>query len=178
VAQRDSKATQPLLGFLSILDHPQHGLTGGYLLLTLAGRPIEFHCSAPIKPTRAQQILFGPTLAPFLYGEHIGQALFAKGSGEPLMVFTDAAPALALGQLVASPVVLVIDAMPPDKASDVAGLRSITVGRNKLAAGKEVSENEIAQRLSALGEFDLAEPFERIRSAIEEAQRGPAAKAA
>ena len=77
MAQRDSKATQPLLGFLSILDHPQHGLTGGYLLLTLAGRPIEFHCSAPVKPTRAQQILFGPTLAPFLYGEHIGQALFA-----------------------------------------------------------------------------------------------------
>ena len=70
--------TPAALGFLTVLDHPQHGLMGGYLVLNAAGRPLEFHCTAPVKPNRAQQILYGPTLEPFLYGEQIGQALIGE----------------------------------------------------------------------------------------------------
>ena len=53
---------KPALGFLTVVEHPQHGLFGGYLLLNHGGRPLEFHCTAPIKPNRAQEILYGPTL--------------------------------------------------------------------------------------------------------------------
>ena len=52
----DTKS-QPALGFLTILEHDQLGYVGGYLILNSAGRPLEFHCSAPVKPNRAQQIL-------------------------------------------------------------------------------------------------------------------------
>ena len=69
----DAKS-QPALGFLTVLEHSQHGLMGGYLVLNISGRPLEFHCTAPIKPNRAQQILYGPTLEPYLFGEQIGQA--------------------------------------------------------------------------------------------------------
>jgi len=61
----DAKS-KPALGFLTVVDHPQYGLFGGYLVLTAAGRPLEFHCTAPIKPNRAQEILYGPTLHAFL----------------------------------------------------------------------------------------------------------------
>ncbi|MGW8256618.1 MAG: hypothetical protein ACWGMZ_03940, partial [Thermoguttaceae bacterium] len=61
--------TKTALGFLTIIQHEQHGLFGGYLLLNTSGRPLEFHCTAPIKPNRAQEILYGPTLESFLYGE-------------------------------------------------------------------------------------------------------------
>ncbi len=44
--------SQSALGFLTILEHQQHGLVGGYLLLNTAGRPLEFHCTAPVKATR------------------------------------------------------------------------------------------------------------------------------
>ena len=52
----DAKS-KPALGFLTVVEHPQYGLFGGYLVLNLAGRPLEFHCTAPIKPNRAQEIL-------------------------------------------------------------------------------------------------------------------------
>ena len=74
------------LGFLTVVEQDPLGLVGGYLLLNGAGRPLEFHCTAPVKPNRAQQILFGPTLAPYLYGEQIGQTLIAKGAIAPMLV--------------------------------------------------------------------------------------------
>ena len=54
------------LGFLTVVEHAELGLLGGYLLLNAAGRPLEFHCTAPVKPNRAQEILYGPTLRPYL----------------------------------------------------------------------------------------------------------------
>ena len=50
------------------------------VLLNAAGRPLEFHCTAPIKPNRAQEILYGPTLESFLYGEQIGQTLIGQSN--------------------------------------------------------------------------------------------------
>jgi hypothetical protein len=103
----DAKRPQSL-GFFTVLEHPQHGLLGGYLVLNIAGRPLEFHCTAPIKPNRAQQILYGPTLQPYLFGEQIGQALVAKSAANPLLICTDLRPAMAVRPLVDSPVVLVL----------------------------------------------------------------------
>jgi hypothetical protein len=89
------------------------------LVLNVAGRPLEFHCTAPIKPNRAQHILYGPTLEPYLFGEQIGQALVAKSAADPLMICTDLRPAMAVRPLVDPPVALVLkdaDAMRPDAA--------------------------------------------------------------
>ncbi len=187
------------LGFLTVLADPQHGLFGGYLVLNLAGRPLEFHCTAPIKPNRAQEILFGPTLEPYLYGEQIGQTLLAKTQIEPLAVCTDVMAALAVREYVSVPVALVLpDGPPPGDTSCSGGadaapgkdgtmlrldgphargprLALLRIGRNHLAvAAAPCADREtIADRLSVLDEsFDLAEPFSRIREAIEEARRG------
>src|SRR4051812_23172961 len=59
-------ASPAALGFLTVVEDEQQGLVGGYLLLNPLGRPVEFHCTAPVKPNRAQQILYGPTLRPYL----------------------------------------------------------------------------------------------------------------
>src|SRR3954469_20221301 len=105
----DDAKSVPTLGFLTVVEHPQHGLFGGFLLLTMNGRPLEFHCTAPVKPNRAQEILFGPTLAPYLYGEQIGRTLLAKSSVEPLVVCTDLAAMLAVREHTAAPVALVLE---------------------------------------------------------------------
>ena len=96
------------LGFLTVVDHAQHGLFGGYLLLNKAGRPLEFHCTAPVKPNRAQQILYGPTLEAFLYGEQIAKTLLEHAKTEPLVVCTDREPVLAVREMISLPVVLVL----------------------------------------------------------------------
>jgi len=106
--------SHPAIGFLTVIDHPQHGLFGGYLVLNLAGRPLEFHCTAPIKPNRAQQILYGPTLDAFLYGEQIGSTLLGHAKTNPLVVCTDREPILSLRDLVDLPVALVL---PPGESS-------------------------------------------------------------
>jgi hypothetical protein len=179
MAKRDEKAV-PALGFLTVVEHEQHGLFGGYLVLNLAGRPLEFHCTAPVKPNRAQQILYGPTLEPYLYGEQIGQALVAKGVHDVLVLCTDRPAALAVRGFVPLPTVL-IDTDNDETAHDAGALMRFVFGRNKLAVPVARSgDREIAcERLQKAGEgFDLAEPFGRIRAALEEAQRATVRAAA
>ena len=188
--------SQPALGFLTVLEHETDGLFGGYLILNMAGRPLEFHCTAPIRANRAQQILYGPTLEPYLYGEQIGQTLLDKGTVSPLVVCTDRVAALAVREWVDLPVALVI---PPEEnglvrsgtAAEAASagqhwrvdvphrqgppLCHFQVGANRLAvAGRSAADRDvIADRLRDVADsFDLAEPFCRIREAIEEARGG------
>lgn len=179
----------PALGFLTVVQYEQHGFLGGYLVLNTSGRPLEFHCTAPVKPNRAQEILYGPTLEPYLYGEQIGQALLAKSQLEPLVICTDLAAVLSVREFVATPVTLVSRA---DHESPAAGLSAagrvyrvdareprippptFQLGPNRLAVGPAHAADEprVMAALAPLGEhFDLSEPFERIRGAIDEAQR-------
>ena len=185
MASGDSKS-QAALGFLTVLEHEQ-GLTGGYLVLNLLGRPLEFHCTAPVKPNRAQQILFGPTLQPYLFGEQIGQTLISKGANEPLLVFTDLVAALSVRDFVSSPVALVVTTAAPessaaeptqttwrvDAAHSLDKLTQFHVGANRLAvpAGRDGDRSEILARLESFPPFDFVEPFGRIREAVEEAHR-------
>ena len=186
----EAKPSQAL-GFLTVLEHEQQGLVGGYLILNTSGRPLEFHCTAPLKPSRAQRILFGPTLEPYLYGEQIGQTLLAKGSIEPFAVYTDVERVLSVRDFVSLPVALVFAGNPSPLATDttIAGsqwrvdashcagphLHSFEIGTNRLAvaANRAADEGRIAGALDTLATFDLSEPFERIREAVEEAHRGP-----
>jgi hypothetical protein len=188
--------SKPTLGFLTVVQNAQYGLFGGYLILNMAGRPLEFHCTAPIKPNRAQEILYGPTLESFLYGEQIGQTLINEGSTTPIMVCTDREPALAAREFMNTPLVLVMPSENPvetqfdDKALSQgetgrvfrldpphrSGPRLVTfqLGRNHLALPERAEEDRkmITEGLAELAEsFDLAEPFQRIRDAIEEAQQ-------
>ncbi len=191
--EKTSSKAKSLVGFLTVVEHPQHGLFGGYLILNLAGRPIEFHCTAPVKPNRAQQILYGPTLDSFLYGEQIGATLLGHAKSTPLAICTDREPMLALGELTDLPVAMVL---PSDEIAgtgpttvpaggqtvfrlDAAhrhGPRLLTfeLGRNRLAIAqsRENAREEFAELFSAAAEsLDLREPFTRIREAIEEAQQ-------
>jgi hypothetical protein len=230
----DSSCDAPIaLGFLTVVAEPQHGLIGGYLLTSANARPLEFHCTVPIRANRAQEILYGPTLSPYLYGEQIAATLMKTSKLRPLAVFTDCEPALAAAGQIEMPLWLVlpstdetadtpVPAATPTASSAAAATRGsvngslssetlpgstlheridaargtsagMTVarhGRNWLA--QSVASAFAAKRLTSLkpgegsgagGAFDdrlagiaatldLSEPFDRIRAAIQEAQRG------
>jgi hypothetical protein len=191
------------LGFLTVVQDAEGAYAGGYLVLNAAGRPIEFHCTLPVKPSRAQQILFGPTLEPYLCGEQIGQALIQKAATKVAAVCTDRQAVLAARPFVALPVAWLLPAEAPDgnKAerneaaiADTGGLTPparqaridpphairaplliFSLGTHKLAidAAHGDAPERVAELLSPWGEgFDLAEPFSRIREAMDEALRG------
>lgn len=159
------------IGFLTIVSDPGLGYVGGYLITNRTGRPLEFHCTAPVRPTRAQEILYGPSLEPYLCGELIGQALLSKASTSPALVCTDCAAAGELRGLHDAPLALVAP-------HEVPGWRAFTaLGGQTLAVSIwHADDQPRIESLLAHGfeSLDLAEPFERIREAIREAQRSAA----
>jgi hypothetical protein len=160
----------PAFGFLTVLESAEHGLFGGYLVLSALGRPLEFRCSTPIAPSRAQQILYGPTLRPYLLAEVIGQAL-VSGSELPVrVILTDQRDMLPLGML-RSEIVIYVEPAPTtgevsaEKSFDLAGCR---VSAAELSA---LSHGELQAMLAPLAaHVNLCEPFGRILAALLEAQ--------
>ena len=176
------------VGFFTVVASEQHGLFGGYLLLNRSARPLEFHCTAPVKPNRAQEILYGPTLESYLYGAAIGAALLTKASMPVDFVCVELPAALAVREFSSSPVALVAavegsadapaaESLPLFRvdAAHERGLHRFRLGTHDVAVPRRYADDEpaLAARYREVVEsFDLREPFKRIRGAIEEAQRG------
>jgi len=161
----DQAATTTAYGFLTTVESPTHGLFGGYLLVDPAGRPLEFHCTAPVKVSRAQQILYGATLHGHLHGRQIGATLLAAASLQPRVVLTDVEAMLSVRAHTTLPVALVTAAdAGTGSASGAAGV----TGPGGDEAASETLRTAIEPLVAAV---DLREPFERIRAAIDEAQR-------
>jgi hypothetical protein len=165
--QAEPGADGAVFGFLTAVDSPQHGLFGGYLVVDALGRPLEFHCTAPVKVSRAQQILYGPTLHGHLHGQQIGGALLAESKAAPAVVLTDHDAMLTVRPHTKLPIALV-------RPLDGGLTDGFAVGSSQVTphATDAADETAIRERLATLAiAVDLREPFERIRAAIEEAQR-------
>jgi hypothetical protein len=186
----------PTIGFLTVVEDAEAGWTGGLLVLNAAGRPLEFHCTAPIRPNRAQEILYGPTLRPFVYGEQIAATLLAKAKTDTQFICTDVEPALCVRDAVALPVLLLtsnsvepleapldgsrqrtlrFDAPHPASRPAAAKLAEFNLGQRTVSVlARHAADKElILDRWPSFeGNLDLAEPFGRIREALAEAQRG------
>jgi len=167
-----SKENTSTVGFLTVAESTESGYVGGLLVVNALGRPLEFHATAPIRPSRAHEILFGATLLPFLLGERIAGSLVAHAKHPPRLVLTDrlevwrglgdACEALAwLGSresLLSTQESLLPHALSTDAHPIV------------LPAARTSSEL-VKSILAELRIEDLTEPFERIREALEEAQK-------
>lgn len=191
--------TMPTLGFFTVTEDAEWGIVGGLLVLNAAGRPLEFHCTAPLKPNRAQEILYGPTLRPFLYGEQIGATLAAKAKSTALFLCTDSEPALCLRHVIETPLLFVtdpgttageqgeprgagasgknfrLDAAHDRPAPHAARLKHFQLGQQPVAVLEQFESDQqlIAERFTPYqSQIDLWEPFSRIREALLEAQRG------
>lgn len=174
------------LGFLSVKHHPEHGYFGGYLLVNRVARPLEFHCTMPVKPSRAQQLLYGPTIDDFVCGEQIAKALTAKAKLKPQLVLTDSASVLAMSLVSDIPIAqLIFDddcseahhLRNPDSASS--SDRTYNVGKHVLTLphDSKTTEQDLHTLFDGLADsFDPTEPFQRVVEALLEAH--PLAKAA
>jgi hypothetical protein len=181
----------PTFGYLSTLESPDHGFFGGYLIVSLLGRPLEFHCTAPLQPSRAQEILYGATLQPYLLGEQIGGTLLAQAKLRPDLILTDQVDVFCLRSQSSVPVVWLVHAINGTLAAEVPqtltsettsmsprpeslATRQFSLGdcRWELPAGYEADRPIAVDLLHKLARHvDLAEPFDRIHEAIREAQR-------
>src|SRR5436189_2904144 len=103
----NGKQDQLRFGFLTAIEVPDKGFVGGLLVTNRCGRPLEFQCTVPVRPNATQEILYGPTLAPFILGELIGGALIEKAGVKPQLILTDCEQVLELRNHIEAPVALV-----------------------------------------------------------------------
>lgn len=169
------------VGFLSVLDIEGVGFCGGYLLLNSSGRPVEFHCTLPVNPDRAQRILYGSTLEPFLYSEHIGKPLLEKSRLNPGAVFVEQASLLDLNSHTSKPVVHVFressestrESSETDEAATDAPVPESVLRFKSGCIESDATARTLVDLLDQ--RIDLFEPFARIRDALNEAHSARAA---
>ena len=171
-----STASDPLLGYLMVVEPREAVFVGGLLITTMRGRPLEFHCTAPVTPNPTQRMLFGRTLRSHVCGEVIGGALLKKAAAKPSLLLLDDTAALDLREASGCPVAVVYDddrnaAEPVDAPADAFVLGPLTLGVH-------AAYLEDVGQIRALGldeDADLAEPLERVREALGQTLRADAA---
>ena len=172
------------LGFLAAIEDAERGFVGGLLITNRFGRPLEFQCTAPVKPNRTQQILYGPTLKSYVLGELIGRTLLDKVGVKPHMVLVESPELLDLRSATST----VVAALMPTASSTLANNSDnpdnpntdqifpagLKLGNEMLCLHKshDQDRNEV-EKFSKLvpADADLREPFERIREALVETIR-------
>jgi hypothetical protein len=166
--------TAPHLGFLAILQENGSYL-GGYLVTSSWGRPLEFRLSSAVQPNRVQQILYGPTLKPYVCADLIGKTLVEKCGVAPHVVLTDCEHALDLRLSVAFPVVWL--APLADAAGQALAANGLEARQGQGYRGvchpKFPDDVKAVQTLleKVDAAADLTEPYLRIREALAEARK-------
>lgn len=165
------QTTHATFGFIHVIDLPSVGLCGGLLIVSHLGRPIEFHCTAPCPPNRAQQIMYGQTYRGFVFTDQIGAALVDSVKHSPAAYLTSLPDMLPISQQVDPPVVLA-EISETEKPFDGSGLQQFKVEEIQfscvnLAQDQTKTLQGHIQKFHA--KLPIDEPFERISQAIEEA---------
>jgi hypothetical protein len=159
------------LGFLTVLQEGNAYL-GGYLVTNQWGRPLGFHLSSAVQPNRVQQMLYAATLVPYVCADLIGKALVDRAGAPVHLVVTDREPVLDLRHKIEAPVVCL--AQPEDgRASAPCALQGPGSTGLLLCHSRFPNDPPAVKALLAQfdSNFDLAEPFGRIREAISEARK-------
>lgn len=170
----NGKGNSRRIGFLTAIELPQRGYVGGLLVTNHLGRPLEFQCTAPVKPNRTQEILYGPTLVPFLLGEVIGCTLVEKATVKPDLILTEQQEILELSDNIDVPVAYLKPVNDETFHTDRLEISTsaVQLGRQKifLHSAHNNGQEAIKKLCEAVPqEADLHEPFERVRDALHEA---------
>ena len=164
------------LGFLTAVEIRDRNYVGGLLVTDRFGRPLEFQCTTPVKPNRTQELLYGPTLVPFIIGELLGKALIDRIKIAPSLLFTDRDEMLLLRPLIEIPVLSCAKESLERKSEILPDgseihVPSIRVGTQKFVMNPDFASDEtLVTRLTSelSSQADISEPLERVSEALKE----------
>jgi len=180
--ERDPGALR--VAFLAMRDSADgQGYYGGVLVADALGKPLEFRCTTEaVRPTKVQRTLYGESLLPCIATELIGAPLLQAVQVRPEVVLVPDQMLLELRPATTYPVLLVerygeafevTDAVEEEAAASEALLRSpqsrfqpvVLRAHPRYAADASEWRGRLAE---AFGRMDLMEPFERVKTALEQ----------
>lgn len=162
------------LGFLRVALTDQ-GYVGGLLVTNHLGRPLEFQCTTPVRPNRTQEILYGPTLEPFICSELIGKTLFERLGVKPQFIIVQQENLLELRRQIEVPIGFLPEGTV--RTSDLPESSKIQFGRQVLQLHPEYPEDITGLapfQAKMTADADMKEPLERVADALKETLRAGA----
>ncbi len=172
------------LGFLAFKEFDR-GYRGGLLITDNRGKPLEFRCTSPIRPTQVQRILYGRTLTPHLAVQLIGAPLTSSVTEKPTIIVVNQDVFLQLRELIQKPVILVRrqgetfqtggDAQDrPDHEPFLLECEGAKFDPIVVESHWRYSEEtqQLREQLREVFDYvDLLEPFGRVGLALDEVER-------
>ncbi len=183
---KSTESSQLRLGFLTAIHVDRRGYVAGLLVTNRYGRPLEFQCTTPVKPNRTQELLYGPTLVPFILGELIGHTLVDKIGVKPHLILTDRNEMLELRNHISIPVACLNatratphteqpscnPSTPPiDLQNESLSTTEVSLGRRvfRIHSAHATDLGVLRHNAAAISpDADLQEPLQRVVNALNE----------
>jgi hypothetical protein len=132
---------------------------GGCLVTDLETKPVEFRCTAAIRPTELQRMLYGKKLLDYVCNDLVGLPIIKAIQSKPSLVLVRVPELLKLRSNISVPV-LWIETSPE---GDIQRISPAPGFREEAEAAKTVLKN--------FSKEEIIEPFTRVRNAVEEAHK-------
>lgn len=181
--QKTGKIGLAFLGYLSSSEG--QSLRGGMLVTDEVGKPLEFRCTSPVRPTQIQRMLYGKSLIPHVTIDLMGVPLLRTLREKPVAIFVRDPVLLDLRTKINLPVVHLrrqgesFSLSPEEKGTVTAKPLVVECSSGRFEAVVATSHRNYVPELESLREslsvvfanLDLLEPFERVTKALQEIER-------
>jgi hypothetical protein len=147
------------IGFLELCstDAAENGFVGALLVTDQQGVPLEFKCTESIKPNLTQRILYGEKMKPHILTKLCGVPLLGIITNKPTILFVSQPAFLDIRNDIEIPVLFIERTTNTEQ-----------IDTNSFSKQSHKSFPNDNDALTALPiEFELTEPFDRIKKAIE-----------
>lgn len=164
----DNNTSQIRLGFLAVEQFLETGeveIRGGILTTDFETKPIEFHVTSSVKPSRTQRVLYGKTLNDYIYAELIGAPLVKSVKESLDVVLVANEHLLQVRRFIAIPL-LHISANSQTNDHEP---RNIVFKEAQEFTGDRGFVESILNAITT--KRDLIEPFDRLKIALHETHK-------
>jgi hypothetical protein len=178
-ADQQPASPQASIAFLGYREFDDGEAYRGAILVTDEwGKPLEFRCTAPVRPTQLQRTLYGKSLLPHILSELIGAPLVSSVREKPQLILIADESYFNVRHKVSTPVIRVARTNgSKTKQDDQSKSKSLLL---QSTSGKFAQvEVEVSWQFAAdldssgerlrdlFGHFDLTEPFQRLAEGLQ-----------
>ncbi len=169
-ADQPSATPQTSIAFLGHREFEGEAYRGAILVTDEWSKPLEFRCTAPVRPNQLQRTLYGKSLLPHVLTELIGNPLLNSIQEKPQLILIADEAYFDVRHKISVPVIRI--AKPSGSKSKALLIQSASGKFDQVeieAHLKFASDlDSVSERLRDLfGRWDLNEPFQRLAEGLQ-----------